>query len=141
MKLIIQFISKPEMTVQEAALYISDHLPEKVSGKERVVRSDLQAGIITVDLNQDSLTDVQRDWLHLTPFAARYIDSYRVEHLDERWTLQGAGDHAEERYGDIEETTVAEALWFMTIVNARTGEQVERVASALERIATVLESR
>lgn len=65
---------------------------------------------------------------------------------DEFWTLTAAAEQAERHYeleeldGGPELGSVQEVLWFHAAIAAHTGEQVERAANALERIAAVLEA-
>ncbi len=138
MNLEIRLVSKPYTTVQEAAAYVVDHLPHSAD-EPLLMACNPEKGTVLLHSSQMQLTDVQRDWLHMSDFAARYIDSYHVED-PEHWTLQAAGDLAESHYEQMEYADKDEALWFLAIVNARAGEQIERATNALERIAAVLEA-
>lgn len=145
MNLEIQLISKPEMTVPEAAAYLVGNFPHD-EDVPLLMAHNTEKGTVLLGIEQQRLTDAQRDWLHLSEFAARYIDSYRVMPEDEFWTLKAAAEMADRTWNNLSITDldstreITEALWFQTMVLARTGEQVERVASALERIAAVMEA-
>jgi len=81
----IQLISKPEMSFNEAVGTIGWAFPSAVT-----VDTDgaaVSSGIVRVTLDQDALTDAQRDWLHLSPFSARYIDSYEVQSAVDIWQV------------------------------------------------------
>lgn len=81
----IQLVSKPEMSVGEATKIISDNFPqdkEPIPGVTNLkfVSSNSTTGIVSLKLpNQEKLTDEQTDWLHLSHFAARYVDFYKVK--------------------------------------------------------------
>jgi len=81
----IQLISKPEMSFNEAVGTIGWAFPSAVT-----VDTDgaaVSSGIVRVTLDPDALTDAQRDWLHLSPFSARYIDSYEVQSAVDIWQV------------------------------------------------------
>ena len=73
----IQLKSSVDLTFAQIVGTIGWAFPSAVT-----VDSDMHAGdqsaVVRVTLDQDALTDDQRDWLHLSPFSARYIDSYEV---------------------------------------------------------------
>ncbi len=72
----IQLISRPEMSFVEMVVTICRGFPgaEVDAGAD-----DDRSGVVRVTLDQNALTAAQRDWLHLSPFASRYIDSYKVQ--------------------------------------------------------------
>ncbi len=71
----IQLVGKPEMTIGEATRFISDQFSHDT---ECLIRSDPETGAVILKLEQDALSDAQRDWLHDSAFAARYVDSYKT---------------------------------------------------------------
>ena len=80
-ELAIHLMSKPELTFREMLDYISDEFPAE---DNLIISGDPRAGIVHVKLHQEILTNAQQDWLQLTPFSARYIDSYDVSKEEER---------------------------------------------------------
>lgn len=77
----IKVIFRPELSIQQLAKIIHD---EFLADEGKLISTGIiqMAGeddLICLKLEQDALTDSQRDWLHLSHVAARYIDSYEVD--------------------------------------------------------------
>lgn len=71
--LTVQLISKPEISFGEMVEFIRKNFPapfNEVDGNSSTYE-------VTIHL-PGKLNDVQRDWLHISTFAARYVDSYGV---------------------------------------------------------------
>lgn len=71
--LTVHLISKPELSFNKMLQYICKNFPapfDSVDGNSSTYE-------VTIHL-PDKLNDVQRDWLHISTFAARYVDSYDV---------------------------------------------------------------
>jgi hypothetical protein len=76
LKLLIQFIDRPEMTFAEMMDILSKDFPGKI-----VLLSGSLARyqyILQVEQEQEGLTPEQGSYLRNSPFCARYIDSYTV---------------------------------------------------------------
>lgn len=69
------FQSKPKLTHQEVTNYLIEHLPE---GEIVLASGPTKEGEVRLKLNQDKLTDEQRDFLHLDEIAQQYIDTFQV---------------------------------------------------------------
>lgn len=103
MKLIIQLLDKIEMPIQKAAGYIAEGFPGCP------ITHNLAEGTVTLVLDQEALTNEQRDWLHLSTFAANYIDSYEPKTAQEhQHTYNVAGGPATVRY-----CTTCPASWIL----------------------------
>lgn len=65
----------PAISIEEAAGNINIYFPHEQSH----IAYDPLANQIYLQLQQDRLTYAQEDWLHLSTFAAAYIESYEVQ--------------------------------------------------------------
>lgn len=77
----IKVLSRPEISIQQLAKIIHEEFPHEedkfiIPGIVQIAGED---DLICLKLEQDALTDSQRDYLHLSSIAARYIDSYEVD--------------------------------------------------------------
>lgn len=72
--LTVQLISKPEMSFNEMFQYVRKNFPAPFDS----VNGDSSTYDVLLHL-PDKLSDAQHDWLHLSTFAARYVDSYTVK--------------------------------------------------------------
>lgn len=77
----IKVIFRPELSIQQLANIIRD---EFLADEGKLISTGIiqvagEDDLICLKLEQDALTEPQRDWLHLSHVAARYIDSYEVD--------------------------------------------------------------
>ncbi len=79
-----------DWTTEDCVQYISDNFPDMVPISP--LGFDPETNKVCIKLNQEKLTDVQTDWLHLTEIASA-IDTYTVEPMPE-FTLRLSGDQA-----------------------------------------------
>lgn len=77
-------------TSETATTWISEHFPDRQPLSP--LSFDPETNIVSIKLNQEKLTDVQRDWLHLSEIASA-IDEYTIEPVPEH-TLTLTGDQA-----------------------------------------------
>lgn len=77
----IKVIFRPELSIQQLASIVHEEFPhEKLDHiSTGIIQIAGEDDLICLKLEQDALTDPQRDWLHLSHVAARYIDSYEVD--------------------------------------------------------------
>jgi len=84
-------LTKSEKPYMDIVNDLDTDFPGLTSGNSVLQALGPEHGIHLTLKTQDKLTDEQRDWLHLSTFAARYIQSYTA-------------------YSDVEATTKENAL-------------------------------
>ena len=82
----IQLKSSVDLTFAQIVGTIGWAFPSAVTVDDTMHEGD-QSAIVRVTLDQDVLTKAQRDWLCLSPFSARYIDSYEVQAPVDIWQV------------------------------------------------------
>ncbi len=76
--LLIQLKNASETSWYETCTMVTENFPGGA-----VLSNDDPLEGLRLNLNQAVLTDMQRDWLHLSAIATKYIDEYQVISLEQ----------------------------------------------------------